>query len=421
MSGSRDSSAGAWHSVEIGDDAAWDSFLAGHQEATIYHTRIWARIIRRAFPRVEDRSRWIETDEGRTALPLFAWKRLGGTGRRFNRASRFSMADPSRAASEAGISSRSSSGRRRAGRSSLILVSNPFGPAPAREEIRGATASSRERSARELPRGVEVETDCTQILTLPTRFEEYWDHTLTTAKRNDVRRLAKKGVMLRCGGSDAEIAAVYGFYRSSFARWGGRPGFVYPEDLYRAMIDLGGENARLYLAEFEGRIIGGAFILRWNGRAHYHAGYFDHEASPLRPNVLLQERIIRDAITDGYTAYDFLPSGGNPGVEAFKESLGGVRVPIERHLFRPPVHRLLRILRGSPRGRGSPASGIGRTIAGSPGILVPRAALVDSNGRRDPLRHGRQRGSTRMIFRPSVSRSESHARVRGCRASKQAR
>jgi hypothetical protein len=318
----------------VKDDHAWDAFLAGHPESTFYHTRIWARILAGAFPGIEDASRWIDIGTARAALPLHGWRRLGGILTTRHSSFPFLYGGPiPRRAGGCDLLPEILADLARGG-SSLLLVSNPFG-IPAPDEVPPPAAAC------EVPPGVSVERDSTHILCLPERFEAFWDDVLTTAKRNDVRRLAKKGVAIRTGTGTEEISALYRFYRQSFGRWGGRPGFVYPEDLYRAMIELGEGNVRLYLAEHEGRIVGGAFIVRWNGHVHYHAGYFDHGARSLRPNVLLQEKIIRDAIEDGYRDYDFLPSGGNAGVESFKEGFGGVRVPIERYHYRAPLHRLL--------------------------------------------------------------------------------
>jgi hypothetical protein len=355
MVGSPDSGVRGMRSSPVGEESAWDAFLAEYPEATFYHTRIWARIVARAFPHVEDRSRWVHFGEQRVALPLFGWRRLGGILTTLQSTFPFLYGGPipcrlgGRDLLPAILRDLARGGR------SLIMVSNPFGQVGAgREAIPDSSDPAAAGRGPALPRRTEDRLDFTQVLRLPSRFEEYWEDVLTTSKRNDVRRLAKKGVLIRCGGTADEIAAVCRFYSDSFARWGARPGFVYPEEMYRAMIELGGEQIRLYLAEYQERIIGGAFVVRWNNHAHYHAGYFDHEARSLRPNVLLQERIIRDAIADGYHDYDFLPSGGNTGVEAFKEGFGGLHVPIHRYQYRAPLHRLLGVLRGGGRSAGAP-------------------------------------------------------------------
>jgi hypothetical protein len=314
------------------DDGAWDAHLAKHPDATFYHTRTWARILAAGYPRLEDESRWIEVEEGRAALPLHTWRRMGGLLATRQSAFPFLYGGPvPRRIAGRDLLAETLSDLGRGGRS-LVLLSNPFSadppPSPA-------------------PAVLAIE-DATHLRQLPSREEAFWD-SLTSAQRNDVRRLAKKGVILRIGGVPAEIHQVYSFYRASFDRWGGEPGMVYPESLYQAMVALGGPAVRLYLAEYEDRLIGGAFVVRWNGRAHYHAGYFDHEARALRPNVLLQERIIRDAIIDGFLSYDFLPSGGNAGVEGFKESFGGLRTPVTRYVYRTRLHRIADRIRAARR------------------------------------------------------------------------
>jgi hypothetical protein len=316
------------------DDGNWDAHLAKYPEATFYHTRIWARILAAGFPRLEDESRWIGAGARRAALPLYLWRRMGGLLATRQSAFPFLYGGPvPRWVDDHDLLAETLADLGRGGRS-LVLVSNPFAD--------GKRATHAE--------GVQEVADATHILELPRTADAFWD-SLTPAQRNDVRRLTKKGVVLRVGSTPAEVRWVYQFYRASFDRWGGEPGMVYPETLYQAMVAIGGPAVRLYIAEFEGRLIGGAFVARWNGRVHYHAGYFDHAARALRPNVLLQERIIRDAILDGYRSYDFLPSDGNAGVESFKESFGGVRTPLIRYLYRTPLHRLSDRIREARAGR----------------------------------------------------------------------
>jgi hypothetical protein len=318
----------------------WDAHLSLHPEATFYHTRIWARIVAAAFPGpLHDASRWIETRAGRSAFPVYEWRRLGGILTTRQSSFPFLYGGPVPRLAVDGTDLLASVLEQFAGGGrSLLVISSPFGP-----------PSMTDRAP--LSRGIERHEDSTHILSLPASHEEYWDGVLTTAKRNDVRRLAKQGVVVRVGGTPDEVETVYGFYRQSFARWGGTPAFVYPLSLYQEMIRRGEGHVRLYLAEREGKIAGGAFVAQWNGHVHYHAGYFDHEARSLRPNVLIQERVIRDAIADGCRDYDFLPSGGNRGVEEFKESFGGVRTGIVRYGYSGPLHRLASNLRIRRQGR----------------------------------------------------------------------
>lgn len=306
-----------------------DEHLGHLPEATFYHTLRWAEIVTEAFPGLLDETRSID---GLSQLPIFTRSRALGLLAMRQSSFPFLYGGPVPRFVEGNDLLPRALREMLADGRSFELISNPFSGGGC-----------------EIPPGIEACADSTHILRLPSDFGAYWDGVLATAQRNDVRRISKKGLSIRTGESQEEIAAVYRLYRASFARWGGRPGFVYPEALYRLMIREGAGAVRLYIAEHEGRIVGGAFVIRWNRHVHYHAGYFDHDARALRPNVLIQVRIIEDAIRDAYADYDFLPSGGNAGVASFKESFGGVPTPLYRYRSFSAAHRWLRRLRGERR------------------------------------------------------------------------
>jgi lipid II:glycine glycyltransferase (peptidoglycan interpeptide bridge formation enzyme) len=76
------------------------------------------------------------------------------------------------------------------------------------------------------------------------------------------------------------------------------------------------------LAKYEDRSIAGALcfytknhVVYWHGAAY--SDYFE-----LRPVNLLMYEAIKDACENGYSWFDFNPSGGHEGVKAFKKSFG---------------------------------------------------------------------------------------------------
>jgi hypothetical protein len=324
---------------EAGCDAErYAAILAAHPEATFFHTRTWARIVTTGFPQLEDCSAIFRIDGRPYALPLFCWKRIGGLVTTAHSSFPFLYGGPIPAEPEAwGVLLDVLS--RRPG--SLIVLGNPFAPQPPPDQ------EAPVESPPPTPSPLAVDTEITHLLRLPDSVDEYWSETLTSQKRNDIRRLTKKGVTVDLSTDDADVVQVYRLYQQRMATWGKRPGLVYPLAFYRAMLAHGGGAVRLYVARFEDQLIGGTFVCRWNRIAHYNAGYFDHERRSLRPNVLIQERIIRDAIEDGFRIYDMLPSAGLKSVEAFKESFGGVRTPFPRWKKLSGLHRLVFGLRGA--------------------------------------------------------------------------
>ncbi len=350
-------------------DEEWDALLASKPEATFFHTRAWTRLLLGCFPALRDRSLWLESPEGPVLLPLHAWRRAGGLLTTVQSAFPFLYGGPVPARGQDGQERLpdllSAVGAVRDPLVSVRIASNPFslpdpvvvgtsGDRPVESASDRPAESASDRPAEiavdqpaESPggrgaAGLKLRTDTTHRMVLPATEEEYWERGLTTAKRNDVRRLGKKGVTVEETREEAAIDTIYGFYVASFERWGGRPGMVYPHAFYRALLREGGDAVRLTVARHEGKLIGGTFTVRWNGTVHYLAGYFDHESRALRPNVLIQVESILRAIRDGFRRYDFLPSGGHEAVETFKESFGGIRTPYPVWERKGWAHRILR-------------------------------------------------------------------------------
>ncbi len=323
-----------------GSDEAWDAAIAAHSEGTIFHTRLWARILQASFPQVRDVSRRTSVgpatgtspraDAAEFLLPLYAWKRAGGLLTTLHSSFPFLYGGPVPARSASGEDVLVEMLRGLSPWPSVRVTGNPF----------AGIATEAARSVDDSP-GFRVESDTTHLLELPASEDGFWDGILTTAKRNDVRRLGKKGVVIEESRDEGDVATVYRLYLASFLRWGGRPRLVYPEVFYQSLVRLGGEAVRLTVARFEGRLLGGTFTLRWNGKVHYLAGYFDHESRALRPNVLLQVESILRAIRDGHRWYDFLPSGGHTSVEEFKESFGGRKTDFPVYIRTGRLHRVL--------------------------------------------------------------------------------
>ncbi|MBU1700747.1 MAG: GNAT family N-acetyltransferase [Candidatus Eisenbacteria bacterium] len=293
------------------DDRSWDDWLIHQDEATIFHSRLWARVLKAAFPKLGDRSLCRGINDPSAVFPLYAWTRAAGLVTHLHSSFPFLYGGPvpwPEGSPHQWIDLIPGRGV------SAWILSNPF-------------AGPSRKSPEPVPAGWTLSWDRTHILTLPETVDEFWDGILTTQKRNDIRRLTRKGVEIDSSTEPKDIETVYQLYLQRVRSWKERPGMIYPREYFSAMAAVGGESIRLYRVRFEGRLIGGTFVARWGGKVHYIAGYFDHEARKLRPNVLVQNRIIHDAIQDGFRIYDMLPSAGLRNVEVFKESFGSKPVP----------------------------------------------------------------------------------------------
>lgn len=327
--------------VAGGDDGRYAALLADRPEATFFHSRQWAAIVRAGFPALRDGSGVYRIGEKLYAVPLFHWKRLGGLLTTTHSSFPFLYGGPIPADPEASAALLAHLYSRPG---SLVVEGNPFaGPW-------SADAAAVQAEAQPAPYSVPPPAEeVTHLLRLPASPEAYWDGVLTTQKRNDIRRAMKKGVTIDLSNDPADVDLAYALYQQRMQTWTQRPGLIYPLSFYAALMSHGGDAVRLYLARAEGQVIGATFVCRWNGIVHYNAGYFDHEHRNLRPNIVIQERIIRDAITDGFRLYDMLPSAGLRNVEEFKESFGAVRTVFPRYTKIGRLHRLAAGLRGARR------------------------------------------------------------------------
>lgn len=346
-------------------DEEWDEALASAPEATYFHTRAWARLVIRSFSNCRDLShRWNDPKSGQAHLvPLFEWSRLPRPATRhssfpFLYGGAVPAFDPDGSPVLFRLALALAHGDR-----SVRITGNPFEPLtsalhPADPESVGPAHPPADAESDSLERlRYARRLDTTHVRTVPETDSAFWDDELTPARRNDVRRLTKKGVAIEETRAQEDADAVYQLYLHSFERWGGRPGFVHPPGFYR---ELARDPAvRFTVARHEGRILGGTFAVRWNSKVHYLAGYFDPEARSLRPNVLLQIDSIRAAIAGGFRWYDFLPSGGHVAVEEFKEGFGGRRLAFPVLERRGLLHRWVDRVRpaGPATKKADPATG----------------------------------------------------------------
>jgi lipid II:glycine glycyltransferase (peptidoglycan interpeptide bridge formation enzyme) len=91
------------------------------------------------------------------------------------------------------------------------------------------------------------------------------------------------------------------------------------------MHSLRSPRIKLWLARVNGRVAAGALCFSHARHAVYWHGASRAESQRSRAANLLHAHIVEDACARGLWWYDFNPSTGLAGVEAFKKSFGAVR------------------------------------------------------------------------------------------------
>ena len=140
--------------------------------------------------------------------------------------------------------------------------------------------------------------------------------------RYNIRLARRRGVAVREGSlSDLPV------FCAMMEETGKRDGFTCkPEAFYENFLCSMGKNARLLLAEKDGRVLAGAIELILGKKAWYVYGCSFSEGREDMPNYLLQWEMMRYALGQGCTVYDFRGVEGEPvpdnphyGLHRFKQ------------------------------------------------------------------------------------------------------
>ncbi|MBP7671074.1 peptidoglycan bridge formation glycyltransferase FemA/FemB family protein [Candidatus Gracilibacteria bacterium] len=151
--------------------------------------------------------------------------------------------------------------------------------------------------------------------------------------RYNVRLAAKKGVVVR-----RDDQAVGEFWRL-LKETTERDGFSgHGEEYYQRMISELGENAGLYVAEFEGEVLAAAIVTFFGKVATYYYGVSGNARRELMAPYLLHFEIMKEAKAAGFEKYDLFgiaPLGCEEGhawegVTRFKRQFGGEEVNYAR-------------------------------------------------------------------------------------------
>ena len=144
--------------------------------------------------------------------------------------------------------------------------------------------------------------------------------------RYNIRVAKKKGVEVKiCGPEAAED------FHKIMIETGKRDDFgIRSTEYFRSILENFGEDARIYLAYYEGQPIAGSLAIHYGDKVWYLYGASSNEHRNVMPNYLVQWEMIRWAIETGCRIYDFRGVSGyldesNPlyGIYRFKKGFSG--------------------------------------------------------------------------------------------------
>lgn len=190
-----------------------------------------------------------------------------------------------------------------------------------------------------LSMGYKYDILYTSILDLNKTEENLWNG-IDRKTRNLVRKAMKNGVNI-IEGNLSDVPCYYNMILSTFNRAG--IGHL-PQGFYEKVISnlKPLDMAKMFLAEYEGTVIGGAIFLCYRNTIYYWHGASYKEYWDLAANNLIQWEIIKWGHTRGYRYYDLvrIEEDRLPGIAKFKMGWGGDRVEFYRLFkyvpFKPP-------------------------------------------------------------------------------------
>ena len=178
---------------------------------------------------------------------------------------------------------------------------------------------------------------------LLAQMKEKWRYNLRLAER--------KGVTVRVAERAEDVKAWYALMQTTSTRdeFGIHTLEYYLQAWHIFSVR---QQARLFLAEYDGQLLAGIFVGLFARQGIYLYGASSNEQRNLMPNYLLQWEAIRWAQQEGATSYDFwgIPATEHEdeamaGVYRFKRGWGGdiVRfVGCYEHVYHPLAMRLVR-------------------------------------------------------------------------------
>jgi CelD/BcsL family acetyltransferase involved in cellulose biosynthesis len=178
----------------------------------------------------------------------------------------------------------------------------------------------------------------THLVDLTVGFDRLYEEHFAVQRRQRTRRAERLGVTVRRTRDEADVQAYFDIFRAKLEGFGRDN--LYPEALYKALFARGGDSVRLYIADHDGRVIGGHFNFHYKDTVIAWYGVVAKEHERLQAGTLLYTECMRAACDEGYTTYNLGASLGKRSLIHFKESLGGVAHRYPVHVSRSIVGKL---------------------------------------------------------------------------------
>ena len=174
--------------------------------------------------------------------------------------------------------------------------------------------------------GVKKTSEETHAINLQTGFDTVRKQ-FSRGNISSTQKARKLGVAVKVAEDLKDWRAYYGIYEDSLRRWGDKASSRYEWELFEEFFRRRSQHIRLWLANVDETVVAGALCFYAKTHVVYWHGATLESHFAYRPMNLLMAEIIRNSCEQGYSWFDFNPSGGHEGVKAFKLSFGVQALP----------------------------------------------------------------------------------------------
>jgi FemAB-related protein (PEP-CTERM system-associated) len=280
------------------DAAAWDAYIAGHPDATPFHSRAWCEAITKATGH-KCHLLAARDAEGRVAgllpmhhirSPLFGQALV---------ASGFAVDGGLLADSEGAAAALADAALDLAESLGVPSIELRGGPRAGGWHVEDGVYAG-------FARDLAVD-DAAELLAIPRK------------QRAEVRKVLESGLTVTTGRSEADRRDHYRIYATSVRNLG-TP--VFPKKLFDAVVDAFGDDADILTVREFGRPVASVLSLYWRGTVMPYWGGGTAEARKLRANEMMYFALMGHARAKGCTRFDFGRSKLGTGPFAYKKNWG---------------------------------------------------------------------------------------------------
>lgn len=195
--------------------------------------------------------------------------------------------------------------------------------------------------------GWPVRTDKVGMeLRLPGSIDALWE-ALGAKLRSQVKRPQKAGAEGASGGREL-LPEFYGVFARNM-RDLGTP--VYALGFFDAILKAFPTQAQITVVRYRGEAVAAGFTLGFRGRLEIPWASANRDYNALSVNMLLYAEVLKRAIADGYTVFDFGRSSIDSGTYRFKKQWDATERQLYWHYALPPGRDVPRLTPNNPKYR----------------------------------------------------------------------